>query len=103
MIFTQGVCAFSTFEPKERDHTQQGNYQAQVEIPSNLLIEGEHSVNISIFGSRGHKLRYVDYKDALGFHIKDEIDGTSSRGDYTQNVMGIVHPLLKWSSNYPHE
>ena len=103
MIFTQGVCAFSTFEPKEREHIQKGNYQAQVEIPPNLLIEGEHSVNISIFGSRGHKLRYVDYKDALGFHIKDKIDGTSSRGDYTQNVMGIVHPLLKWSSTYQHE
>jgi len=103
MVFTQGICAFSTFEPKEREHTQQGNYQAQVEIPSNLLIEGEHSINISIFGSKGHKLRYVDYKDALGFHIKDKIDGTSSRGDYTQNVMGIVHPLLKWSSIYTYE
>ena len=103
MIFTQGICAFSTFEPKEREHQQKGNYQAQVEIPSNLLIEGEHSINISIFGSKGHKLRYVDYKDALGFHVKDEIDGTSSRGDYTQNVMGIVHPLLNWSSMYQNE
>ena len=103
MIFTQGICAFSTFEPKEREHQQKGNYQAQVEIPSNLLIEGEHSINISIFGSKGHKLRYVDYKDALGFHVKDEIDGTSSRGDYTQNVMGIVHPLLNWSSMYQIE
>ena len=103
MIFTQGICAFSTFEPKEREHQHRGNYQAQVEIPSNLLIEGEHSINISIFGSKGHKLRYVDYKDALGFHVKDEIDGTSSRGDYTQNVMGIVHPLLNWSSMYQNE
>jgi len=103
MIFTQGVCAFSTFEPQEREHNQKGNYQAEVEIPPNLLIEGEHSINISIFGSRGYKLRYVDYKDALGFHVKDEIDGTSSRGDYTQNVMGIVHPLLNWSSMYKND
>jgi len=97
---TQGVCAFAGVEPTEQSREKRGTYSSVLNIPGNLLAEGEYIVNISIIASRGVKLRHVAVRNVLSFQVSDPIEGTSARGDYTEGYGGILRPLLKWNMNY---
>jgi lipopolysaccharide transport system ATP-binding protein len=99
-IHTQGTLAFATIEPTETVRTATGHYYSTVEIPRNLLAEGEHSVTISIFTSKGTKHHYVQVKEALLFQVYDPMSGSSARGDYVQTLRGVVRPLLKWQMTF---
>jgi lipopolysaccharide transport system ATP-binding protein len=69
-------------------------------IPPNLLSEGEYTVGVSIFTSVGLKQHYVMIKDAMFFQVFDSMIRQSARGDYAQNLAGVVRPLLKWNMYY---
>ena len=97
---TQGVVAFTTMEPQESKHECAGRYVSRVEIPANLLAEGEYSISISIFASKGLKIRYVRAKNVFTFQVVDYITGDSARGDFAQNVAGVLRPVLKWNMVY---
>lgn len=99
-LTTQGVCAFSTMELREQVRTEPGYYWSRVVIPPHLLAEGEYSVNLSIFTSRGVKSHFVQKPDALTFQVVDSMDGTSARGDYAERWAGVVRPLLHWHLEY---
>lgn len=96
-FYTQGVCAFSTLQPKEVLHPAAGVYEAEVLLPANLLAEGEYLVGLSIFASRGKKSHYCQISDAIAFQITDPLRGDSARGDYAEGLGGVMRPLLKWS------
>lgn len=100
---TQGVVAFTTNEPYETKHERTGSYVSRVEIPANLLAEGEYTVSVSIFASKGSKIRYVRAKSVLTFQVVDYITGDSSRGDFTQNVAGVLRPVLSWEKTFAGE
>jgi lipopolysaccharide transport system ATP-binding protein len=100
LFFTQGVCAFASMEPTESKRAQVGDYYSEVAIPAHLLAEGEYSVTISIFTSKGMKQRYVNVKDGISFQVFDPMTGPSARGDYAQNFAGVVRPLLPWQSYF---
>jgi lipopolysaccharide transport system ATP-binding protein len=38
--------------------------------------------------------------DAVAFHVIDSLDGNSARGDYGGNMMGVVRPMLQWSTKF---
>jgi lipopolysaccharide transport system ATP-binding protein len=97
---TQGVVAFVTIEPTEVERPQCGIYYSTVAIPPHLLAEGEYSVGISIFASRGRKLHYVAEDDVIAFQTTDPMDGSSARGDYAEAVTGVMRPLLQWDMVY---
>ena len=97
-IFTQGVLAFTTIELTESERAGPREYVSRVQIPANLLAEGEHSVTIAMFTSFGVKYRYVLEHDVIGFRITDSMDGTSARGDYAQNFAGVLRPKLEWTT-----
>ncbi len=100
---TQGVVAFTTNEPYETRHDRVGHYVSRVEIPANLLAEGEYSISVSIFASKGLKIRYVRAKNVFTFQVVDYITGNSSRGDFAQNVAGVLRPALFWEKTYMGE
>ncbi|GJQ35128.1 MAG: ABC transporter ATP-binding protein [Anaerolineales bacterium] len=100
---TQGVVAFTSNEPYETQHDRVGLYVSRVEIPPNLLAEGEYTVSVSIFASKGMKIRYVRAKNIFTFQVVDYITGDSSRGDFTQNVAGVLRPALSWKKSYAGE
>jgi lipopolysaccharide transport system ATP-binding protein len=100
MFYTQGVCAFASVEPAEVKRDKAGSYSSILSIPPNLLAEGEYSVGISIFSSQGMKNRYIQVKDAIVFRMFDPMTGDSARGDYVQNLMGVVSPLLNWEMSF---
>jgi lipopolysaccharide transport system ATP-binding protein len=97
-LFTQGIQIFNTLEPSETVRTGPKDYLTTVHIPPHLLAEGEHSVSISLFTSRGAKERFVSEQDVVGFQIVDSMDGDSARGDYAQNMGGFIQPRLEWES-----
>jgi lipopolysaccharide transport system ATP-binding protein len=100
LFYTQGVCAFVSVEPAETKRDKGGNYSSVLSIPANLLAEGEYAVSISIFSSQGMKNHYVQVKDAIVFRMFDPMTGDSARGDYVQNLTGVVCPLLKWEISH---
>jgi lipopolysaccharide transport system ATP-binding protein len=97
---TQGVTAFTAMEPFEKMRDRAGRYISRVEIPPNLLAEGEYSISVSIFSSKGHKVRHVSAKNIFSFQVVDYITGNSARGDYAQNITGVVRPILPWNMTY---
>ncbi len=100
LFYTQGVCAFVSIEPVEYEREAAGHYHSILSIPSNLLAEGEYTVGVSIIASRGVKFRYVQIKDAIAFQVFDSIKGSSARGDYAENLAGVVRPRLNWILSY---
>jgi len=91
-----GTMAFTTMEPLEYVHAEPGVYEAHVVIPGNLLAEGDYSLDVSIFTSRGRKVRHLYLTEALGIHVYDPLSGNSARGDYTENYGGLLRPRLNW-------
>ena len=96
-FFTQGVAAFTTVQPAEIEHASPGLYRSIVAIPANLLAEGYYSVNISVFGTRGGKVRHALKKHVVAFQVSDPVRGTSARGDYAGHLNGVMRPLLHWT------
>ena len=93
---TQGVIAFYCVEPAETVSTNVGQHYSTLAIPGDLLTEGEYSIRVSIFSSRGFKRRYASVKDAMVFQVYDPMTGTSARGDFAQNHPGVLRPMLEW-------
>ena len=97
LIFnTQGVIAFASIEPSETIRSEPGIYQSIVKVQAHLLSESEYSLNVSIFASAGAKQHYVNLRNVLNFQVYDSMTKPSARGDYTQNLLGVVRPMLKW-------
>jgi lipopolysaccharide transport system ATP-binding protein len=95
---TQGTCAFVSVEPSETLRTGPATYSSVVRIPANLLAEGEYTIGISIFSSRGSKQHYVRLQNVVAFHLFDPLTGDSARGDYAERINGVVSPRLEWQS-----
>jgi lipopolysaccharide transport system ATP-binding protein len=95
-FYTQGIAAFVSVEPTEMERPRPGVYESVLRIPANLLTEGEYTVNISLFSSRGMKEHHASAKNAIGFLVSDPIRGDSARGDYVQTMVGVMRPKLEW-------
>jgi lipopolysaccharide transport system ATP-binding protein len=93
---TQGTTAFSSVEPSEEVRPRAGVYTSTLKIPAHLLAEGEYSVMVSIFASRGVKSHYVTPRHVLMVQISDPLRGDSARGDYAENLSGVMRPRLDW-------
>lgn len=97
ILSMQGNVVFSTIEQVENERENAGRYRSTVTIPGNMLSEGEYTVGISIFASKGVKSRYVLENDVIAFQVYDPITGNSARGDYAERIGGVVRPLLPWT------
>ena len=71
-----------------------------MEIPGNLLAEGEYTVGVSIFKAREKKMYYCKVNDAVVFQVYDPLTGNSARGDCTKSLEGLVRPLFQWKTDY---
>jgi len=98
VLRTQGVVAFTSMEPVESEKERVGTYSSAVEIPANLLAEGDYVVGVSIFASSSRKQRFVQVSDAVAFQVFDRMDAASARGDYPDEIIGVVRPMLEWDS-----
>jgi lipopolysaccharide transport system ATP-binding protein len=99
-FFTQGFCVFTSVEPYELERVKNGCYSSTLTIPSNLLTEGDYVIGISINTSKGGLYHFIKAKDILSFRVVDSKGGTSARGDFTYNLVGVIRPLLDWRTKY---
>lgn len=97
---TQGVTAFVTMHPADQLHERAGIYESFVEIPPNLLTEGEYSLSMSLFSYVGSRKQYTILKNFFSFQVVDYMTVASARGDYAQNIPGVIRPRLNWGLEY---
>ncbi|MCB9111297.1 MAG: ATP-binding cassette domain-containing protein [Anaerolineales bacterium] len=100
LFYSLGVCAFASIEPKETLHEKAGRYISKVHIPAHLLAETEYTVSISMFSSLGVKQHFVKVQNALNFQVFDSMTAPSARGDYAENLVSAVRPMLDWETSY---
>jgi len=97
-FITQGVLAFSSIESTEVPRREAGIYTSVLQVPAHLLTESEYSINVSMFTSAGAKKHFVNLRDGISFQVYDSMTKPSARGDYSQNLAGVVRPMLKWDT-----
>lgn len=96
---TKNICAFISIEPVEKIREKIGIYHSTVIVPNNLLAEGEYTLTISMFSSKGVKQRYILEPDIINFQVVESSSGSLIRGDYTGHFDGVVRPLLIWKTS----
>ena len=97
----EGVLAFAAndLDPTWRGRPRpEGEYKSSVRIPGNLLSEGTLFVGAGVT-SEGPIVQFYE-GEAVAFHVIDSLDGNSARGDYAGPMMGIVRPMLQWSTRF---
>lgn len=72
-----------------------GNHTLHVEVPGNLLAEGNCYVSV---GVNAYQPNIVCVQEAglVRFTVIDSMDGDSARGAFAGNVLGVVRPKLTW-------
>jgi lipopolysaccharide transport system ATP-binding protein len=96
----QGNIAFNAMdiEPHSAERSAPGRYVATGWIPSNLLNEGQASVEAAVCTLHSPKLHPRAWRpDAVSFHVYDPGDGDSARGRFVGQLRGPVRPLLQWT------
>jgi lipopolysaccharide transport system ATP-binding protein len=98
----EGVWVFTTIDtdPNWRGlRRPAGKYKATAWIPGNFLSEGILYVNTLLFTLEPRSIQF-DEKDVVSFHVIDNIEGETARGDWAGPLVGAVRPLLKWENTY---
>jgi lipopolysaccharide transport system ATP-binding protein len=73
-----------------------GRYHSTVQFPRNLLSEGLMAVSVSMTSLCPTRVHFSEL-DAVHFQAMELIDGSTSRGDYTEAINSMLRPLLDWS------
>jgi lipopolysaccharide transport system ATP-binding protein len=76
-----------------------GRYVSTAWIPGNLLAEGTLIVTAQV-ATVNPVMHHFSERDAVAFHVVDSMDGDSARGDYAGPMLGVVRPLLKWTTQF---
>jgi lipopolysaccharide transport system ATP-binding protein len=102
----EGICIFVSNDTTSIDKAvvrsgEPGMVRAICRIPGNLLSEGSVYVHAAV--SSFNPTRVHAYAaDAVAFQVVDQLTGGSARGDYANEVPGVVRPLLDWHIEATH-
>ncbi|MEP6960147.1 MAG: polysaccharide ABC transporter ATP-binding protein [Nitrospirota bacterium] len=97
-----GECIFESFDldPDWRRRPYPvGRYISTAWIPGNLLSEGAHFMNAVCMSFDPHRV-LIDAKEVIGFVVVDSHGGDSARGDFMGEMLGVVRPMLKWTTQF---
>jgi lipopolysaccharide transport system ATP-binding protein len=98
----EGVCLFVTLDsdPKwKRRARPAGHFLSTAWVPGNLLAEGTIVVGVAI-STLNPFIVHFDERDAVAFHVIDNIDGDAARGDFAGRMPGVMRPMLDWTTLY---
>jgi lipopolysaccharide transport system ATP-binding protein len=76
-----------------------GQYTSTAWIPGNLFAEGMVYVG-AVIRSPQLRLRHFHGRDIVAFQVIDSLDGDSARSDYTGPMLGVMRPMLEWSTQH---
>ena len=97
-----GECIFEVFDldPGWRRRPRPvGRYVSTAWVPGNLLSEGAHYINAICMSFEPHR-KLIHAEEAVGFLVVDSHDGDSARGDLVGEMLGVVRPMLKWTTQF---
>lgn len=92
-----GVCAFVSSDTARRSH-KKGVYVARCHIPANFLNEGSYFVGLALTSFEKGVVVHFFERSALSFNVYDPIHGVPTRSDWAGPILGVVRPLLTWST-----
>jgi len=98
----EGIRIFATFDNDPawlRCPRPVGRYMSTVWIPGNFLAEGTVIVGAGV-SSREPYIKHFEEPRVVVFQVIDSLDGNSARGDYAGRLLGVVRPLLNWSTQF---
>ncbi|NTU78055.1 MAG: ABC transporter ATP-binding protein [Chloroflexales bacterium] len=96
------VCLFTTLDvdPEWRQRPRPpGRYISRVEVPGNLFSEGTIYVDVAITSIEPSVGQFHE-RDAVAFQVVDRMESDAARGDWGGNVIGLMRPMLNWSTSY---
>jgi lipopolysaccharide transport system ATP-binding protein len=76
-----------------------GRYVSRMAIPGNFLAEGTIYVEAGLTTLEPQIGQWYE-KDVAAFQVVDRMEGDSARGDWGGKILGVVRPLLDWSTAY---
>ena len=97
-----GECIFELFDldPDWRRRPRPvGRYVSTAWIPGNLLSEGAHFMNACCISIDPHCV-LIKAEEAVGFLVVDSLDGDAARGDFRGEMLGVVRPMVKWTTQF---
>jgi len=98
----EGVFAFPTLDQDpswKRRPRPEARYVSTARIPGNFLSDGMFTVHVGLYAHAPDIFQYFE-RDAVAFHVIDNLESDSSRGDWQWELGGILRPLLKWTTRY---
>jgi lipopolysaccharide transport system ATP-binding protein len=97
-----GTCVFMTqdLDPAWRGKVRPpGTFRNLVWIPGNFLSEGVLLVSVSL-GTQQPIRNHTHQRDVVAFNVVDTFSGDSARGEWDGPMVGVVRPLLTWTTEY---
>lgn len=98
----EGVRAFSAhdLDPAWQGRPRlAGRYVSAVSIPGNFLAEGMMFVGAGL-RIISPNIREFHEPDVVAFQVVDSPDGDSARGPFVGTMLGVVRPLLEWTTEF---
>ncbi|HEY8559624.1 MAG TPA: Wzt carbohydrate-binding domain-containing protein, partial [Pyrinomonadaceae bacterium] len=96
----QGVCLFVSQDLdtgwRSRPRTA-GTYVSKMWVPGDFLAEGTVFVTAALTTFEPLEVHFAE-RDVIAFHVVDNFEGDSTRGDYAGVLPGIVRPRLNWET-----
>ena len=99
----QGVSVFTTVDvdPEWRKKARpKGTYTATAWVPGNFLAEGRLFLNAALLTLKPQEFLQFSVPEAVGFQIFDPMEADTARGDWKDNLRGVVRPLLTWETRF---
>jgi len=93
---TEVLWTTDSSSPEHGRPREPGRYECVVNFPKNMLSEGLMAVSVSMTSLCPTRTHFSE-ADAIHFQAMEIIDGTTSRGGYTEAVTSMLRPLLDWS------
>jgi lipopolysaccharide transport system ATP-binding protein len=96
----EGVCLFITSDTANRVWRSSprgpGTVRATVRIPGNFLAEGRVIVTAAVSSINPTVIHALE-RDAIAFQVVDRSTGDGVRGEWAEDLPGVVRPMLEWS------
>jgi lipopolysaccharide transport system ATP-binding protein len=93
---TEVIWSTDAGTPQHGKQRSPGHYHCTIQIPANLLTEGFMSVAVTVMSLRPKKI-HLSESDAVHFQATEVINGSTSRGQFSDYITSVVRPRLEWT------
>jgi lipopolysaccharide transport system ATP-binding protein len=95
----EGVCLFITSDTNDRAWSikprNPGVVRSTVRIPGNFLAEGRIVVTAAVSTINPTVIHAIE-RDTVAFQVTDRSTGDGVRGEFANDLPGVVRPMLDW-------